>query len=72
MGLDLMRLAVLFAAIATSGIHVHALSSEYIACQLQKDASSSPLTGCPEGTLYVSPTDSRAGFKKVQDAVESL
>ncbi|KAH7913948.1 carbohydrate esterase family 8 protein [Hygrophoropsis aurantiaca] len=49
-----------------------ALSPTYSACQLQKAAADSPLTGCPEGTLYVSPTDSRANFTSVQEAVLSL
>ncbi|OAX32132.1 pectin lyase-like protein, partial [Rhizopogon vinicolor AM-OR11-026] len=67
-----MRLAVFFSVLASSGLQIHALSPEYLACQLQKAASSSPLTGCPEGTLFVSPTDTRANFTKVQDAVASL
>lgn len=53
-------------------VQIQALSPTYTACQLQKDAGTSPLSGCPAGTLYVSPTDSRAGFKTVQSAIQSL
>ncbi|TDL16220.1 pectin lyase-like protein [Rickenella mellea] len=51
---------------------VKSLSPLYLACQMQKPANTSPLLGCPAGTIFVSPTDSRAQFKKVQDAVLSL
>ncbi|KAG2365385.1 carbohydrate esterase family 8 protein [Suillus spraguei] len=53
-------------------VQIQALSPEYVACQLQESAETSPLTGCPEGTLYVSPTDSRANFQSVQAAIDSL
>ncbi|KAG0704831.1 carbohydrate esterase family 8 protein [Suillus ampliporus] len=69
MGPYLIHLTVLFAFLT---VHIHALSPDYIACQLEKSASVSPLNGCPTGTLFVSPTDSRASFKTVQDAVSSL
>ncbi|KAG9314831.1 carbohydrate esterase family 8 protein [Chiua virens] len=48
------------------------LSPAYLACQLQKAAGESALTGCPEGTLYVSSADSTANFSSVQDAINSL
>ncbi|EIW81104.1 carbohydrate esterase family 8 protein [Coniophora puteana RWD-64-598 SS2] len=51
---------------------VTALSPEYIACQLQKNASVSPLEGCPESTIFVSPSDSRANYTSIQQAVLSL
>lgn len=44
----------------------------HLACQLEKPASASPLSGCPKGTLFVSQHDPRAHFKNVQDAVASL
>ncbi|KAG2109036.1 carbohydrate esterase family 8 protein [Suillus discolor] len=65
----LTHFAVLYAFLASFGVEIHALSPNYSACQLQQNA---PLTGCPDGTLFVSPTDSRAHFKTVQAAVESL
>lgn len=49
-----------------------ALSPTFLPCQLQKPTIISPLVGCPPGTLFVSPKDSRAHFTKVQDAVSSL
>ena len=49
-----------------------ALSSRYLSCQLQKPDGTSALEGCPDGTLYVSATDSEANFTAVQDAVLSL
>ncbi|KAG2130656.1 carbohydrate esterase family 8 protein [Suillus bovinus] len=72
MGLYLTRLTFLVALLAGLAVQIQALSPEYLACQLQKDAETSPLTGCPSGTLYVSPTDSRADFTGVQAAIESL
>ncbi|KAG1744844.1 carbohydrate esterase family 8 protein [Suillus lakei] len=72
MGPYLTHLAVLFAFLASLSVQIHALSPTYSACQLQKNADTSPLTGCPQGTLFVSPTDSRAGFKTVQAAINSL
>ncbi|KAG1797388.1 carbohydrate esterase family 8 protein [Suillus plorans] len=68
----LTHFAVLYAFLASFGVEIHALSPNYSACQLQQNAETSPLTGCPDGTLFVSPTDSRAHFKTVQAAVESL
>ncbi|EJC97869.1 uncharacterized protein FOMMEDRAFT_137258 [Fomitiporia mediterranea MF3/22] len=49
-----------------------ALSPKFSDCQLQKSDDVSPLTGCPSGTLFVSPTDSRANFTSVQTAILSL
>lgn len=68
----LIHFAVLYTFLASFGVEIHALSPNYSACQLQQNAETSPLTGCPDGTLFVSPTDSRARFKTVQAAVESL
>jgi hypothetical protein len=67
-----MRLVVFLSALVSLFVQINALSTEYIACQLQKGASGSALSGCPEGTLYVSPTDSSAHFTSVQDAIASL
>lgn len=50
----------------------YGLSPTFLPCQLQESASVSPLLGCPLGTIFVSPNDSRAQFTKVQDAVLSL
>lgn len=72
MGQYLTYFTVLYTFLAGLSVQIHALSSKYSACQLQQNAETSPLTGCPPGTLFVSPTDSRAGFKSVQAAVESL
>ncbi|KAG2124650.1 carbohydrate esterase family 8 protein [Suillus clintonianus] len=72
MGSYLTHLTVLFAFLANLSVQIHALSPAYSACQLQKNTETSPLTGCPAGTLFVSPTDYRAGFKTVQAAIESL
>jgi len=44
----------------------------HLPCQLQKPKGVSPLVGCQPGTLYVSPTDAKAGFKSVMQAVQSL
>ncbi|KAH8114386.1 pectin lyase fold/virulence factor [Phellopilus nigrolimitatus] len=54
-----------------SGIAL-AISPTFLDCQLQKSASASPSLHCPSGTIFVSPTDSRALFTSVQDAVLSL
>ncbi|KAG1743204.1 carbohydrate esterase family 8 protein [Suillus paluster] len=72
MGSYSIHLTVLFAFLTSLGVQIHALSPEYTACQLQKSVVASPLTGCPKGTIFVSPTDDRASFKKVQDAIKSL
>ncbi|KAG2040405.1 carbohydrate esterase family 8 protein [Suillus americanus] len=72
MGQYLTHFAVLCAFLASLCVQIHALSPDYSACQLQQNKKTSPLTGCPKGTLFVSPTDSRASFKTVQAAVESL
>lgn len=49
---------------------LNALSQTFLDCQLSIDAS--PLSGCPDGTLFVSSTDARANFTTVRDAVSSL
>ena len=49
-----------------------ALSPQFIDCQLQKAANVSPLSGCPQGTIFVSQTDRRAAFTSIQAAIESL
>ncbi|KAG1777217.1 carbohydrate esterase family 8 protein [Suillus placidus] len=72
MGPYFAHLTVFVAFLASLAVQIQALSPDYLACQLQKNAGTSPLTGCPAGTLYVSPTDSRASFKSVQAAIESL
>ncbi|KAF9236453.1 carbohydrate esterase family 8 protein [Melanogaster broomeanus] len=53
-------------------IRAQALSPTYKACQLQKSDGDSPLAGCPEGTLYVSMTDSAAHYTSIQSAISSL
>ncbi|EGN98149.1 carbohydrate esterase family 8 protein [Serpula lacrymans var. lacrymans S7.3] len=65
-------LAFILLSIFSQFSRVYALSPAFIDCQLQKPASSSPLEGCPAGTLYVSPSDSRANYTSVQQAVLSL
>ncbi|KIJ62682.1 carbohydrate esterase family 8 protein [Hydnomerulius pinastri MD-312] len=65
-------MAYIFAFIALLALRAQALSPVYIACQLQKPTGISPLVGCPEGTLYVSPTDPAANHATVQSAVASL
>ncbi|KAF8588559.1 carbohydrate esterase family 8 protein [Ramaria rubella] len=57
-----------FSCVATVG----AFSPQFLACQLQKPVIVSPLLGCPSGTIFVSQTDPRAHFQKVQDAILSL
>ncbi|KAI0345642.1 pectin lyase-like protein [Trametopsis cervina] len=49
-----------------------ALSPKYLPCQLQKPSGVSPLSGCPDGTVFVSPSDPTASFSSVQAAIESL
>ncbi|KAJ7644446.1 pectin lyase-like protein [Roridomyces roridus] len=49
-----------------------ALSPQFIQCQVQKPATTSPLTGCPAGTIFVSHNDPAAQFTSVQAAVASL
>jgi hypothetical protein len=53
-------------------VQVSAFSPQHSACQLQKPASASPLSGCPQGTIFVSQDDPTAHFKSVQAAVLSL
>ncbi|KAG1794724.1 uncharacterized protein BJ212DRAFT_635444 [Suillus subaureus] len=62
MGQYLAYFAVLCAFLASSSVQIHALSPHYSACQLQQNAETSPLTGCPNGTLFVSAIDSRASL----------
>ncbi|KAG2065766.1 carbohydrate esterase family 8 protein [Suillus decipiens] len=68
----LTHLTGLVAFLGSLVVQIQALSPDYVVCQLQENAETSPLTGCPEGTLYVSPTDSRANFQSVQAAIDSL
>ncbi|KAF9468737.1 pectin lyase fold/virulence factor [Collybia nuda] len=51
-----------------------ALSPQFLPCQVKKPSGSSPLIGCPDGTIYVSsdPTDKFATFHNIQAAVLSL
>ncbi|PAV17026.1 carbohydrate esterase family 8 [Pyrrhoderma noxium] len=49
-----------------------ALSPQFLSCQLKKSSEESPLNGCPDGTIFVSPIDSRAQFTSVRDAILSL
>ncbi|KAG9126738.1 hypothetical protein FRC07_002145 [Ceratobasidium sp. 392] len=49
----------------------NAFSSKFLKCQTIDPAPASPLNGCPNGTVYVSPTDARASYKSVQQAVEA-
>ncbi|KAF9265315.1 pectin lyase-like protein [Marasmius fiardii PR-910] len=53
---------------------VRGLSPQFLPCQLKKASDSSPLFGCPAGTIYVSsnPSDSNANFNSVQEAILSL
>ncbi|KAI1843667.1 hypothetical protein JX265_008503 [Neoarthrinium moseri] len=44
-------------------------SQTYAACQRK---TSDPLSGCPEGTLYVSQNDTRADFQSIQAAISSI
>jgi len=46
-------------------------TTRYLACQTSP-STSKPLSGCPEGTIFVSPTDSHAHFTEVQQAILSL
>ncbi|KIY52402.1 carbohydrate esterase family 8 protein [Fistulina hepatica ATCC 64428] len=62
------RTVVLFSLFAAT----LAYSPKYRACQTQKAAHVSPLTGCPDGTLYVSADDTSADFATIQEAVLSL
>ncbi|KAI0031178.1 carbohydrate esterase family 8 protein [Vararia minispora EC-137] len=67
-------LALVFVVILASGNLwiVLGLSPQFLQCQLQKPAGKSALSGCPTGTLFVSPTDADANFTSVQDAILSL
>lgn len=66
-------MAYIFAVITLLvALRAQALSPAYIKCQLQKPNGISALTGCPEGTLYVSQTDPEAHYASVQSAVSSL
>lgn len=68
----LIHLTRFFTILASLGVQIYALSPNYSACQLDKGTTTSPLEGCPAGTLFVSPTDNSANYKTVQAAVESL
>ncbi|TRM62141.1 carbohydrate esterase family 8 protein [Schizophyllum amplum] len=64
----LQRFAVLFTLLLPG---VASLSPTYLACQVQKAANVSQLTGCPAGTILVSQdtSDPDASFTSVQEAV---
>jgi hypothetical protein len=66
------RLPFTFFCLSILSRLVLSLSPTYLSCQLQKPAGESALAGCPEGTLYVSPTDASANFSSVQEAIDSL
>lgn len=66
------RLPLTFLCLFILSQLVLSLSPTYLPCQLQKPAGESALTGCPEGTLYVSSTDGSANFTSVQEAIDSL
>jgi hypothetical protein len=53
---------------------VNGLSPAFLPCQVQKPAGVSPLSGCPDGTIYVNQntSDRFAHFHKIQDAILSL
>ncbi|ETW82114.1 carbohydrate esterase family 8 protein [Heterobasidion irregulare TC 32-1] len=68
-----MLLAIITALQSVSWLPaVHALSTRFLTCQLQKPERVHPLIGCPSGTLFVSGNDTRARFQGVQEAVASL
>ncbi|XP_006462415.1 hypothetical protein AGABI2DRAFT_151878 [Agaricus bisporus var. bisporus H97] len=50
------------------------LSPHFFSCQIQKPVGISPLSGCPDGTIFVSQNtnDEFAHFHKIQDAILSL
>ncbi|KAF9222162.1 carbohydrate esterase family 8 protein [Gyrodon lividus] len=66
------HLLLAFVSLASVVPQVQSLSPKYTPCQFQKPAGTSPLVGCPQGTLYVSPTDATANFTSVQEAITSL
>lgn len=66
------RLSLTFFYLSVLFRLVLGLSPTHLACQLLKSAGESALTGCPEGTLYVSQTDPSANFSSVQEAINSL
>ncbi|KLO07497.1 pectin lyase-like protein [Schizopora paradoxa] len=66
------RHSLAFLALCHTFLGAAALSPTFLPCQLQKPSRQSPLEGCPSGTLFVSPTDTRAHFSSIQDAVLSL
>lgn len=47
-----------------------ALCTDFTTCQTPNDAA--PLTGCPDGTLFVSISSPLANYTKIQDAVLAL
>ncbi|KAJ7863449.1 pectin lyase-like protein [Mycena olivaceomarginata] len=51
-----------------------ALSPKFVPCQIQKPASTSPLSGCPAGTIFVSQnaSDPHTQFTSIQAAIQSL
>ncbi|KAL0059209.1 hypothetical protein AAF712_014053 [Marasmius tenuissimus] len=50
-------------------LRVNALSPKFLACQVQKPAGTSPLDGCPPGTVFVSQDGPNPS---VQEAIEAL
>ncbi|KAL9088248.1 MAG: hypothetical protein Q9159_003232 [Coniocarpon cinnabarinum] len=48
----------------------YATSCDYSTCQTPNDAA--PLSGCPDGTLFISPSHPSADFTTIQSAVASL
>lgn len=67
-----MKIPILLLHVALCIRFSTSLSSKLLACQLQKPENLSPLLGCPSETVFVSPSDNRAHFKSVQEAVISL
>jgi hypothetical protein len=68
------HLSLIVALLCLQGQHILALSPTFVPCQIQKPVSSSPLTGCPSGTIFVSQnaSDPHAKFTSIQAAIASL
>ncbi|KAJ6511886.1 pectin lyase-like protein [Mycena vitilis] len=71
---SLLLLLLLFPLLCPQLQPVLALSPHLTPCQLQKPLPTSPLSGCPAGTLYVSQntSDPHTQFTSVQAAIASL
>ncbi|KAJ7637533.1 pectin lyase-like protein [Mycena polygramma] len=69
-----LTLFLLFLCLPWHPIPILALSPQFIPCQLQKPAPTSPLSGCPAGTIFVSQnaSDPHTQFTSVQAAIASL